>query len=110
MAVSAAERAYVLDLFHDLGDVTARAMMGALAIYAGGRIFALYGQGERLYLKAAGPFAAELAAEGSEQFAYARPDGKTVRMGYWTLPETALDDPAEACAWARRALAAAEAD
>lgn len=25
-------------------------------------------------------------------------------MGYWTLPETALDDPDEAVVWARRAL------
>ena len=25
-------------------------------------------------------------------------------MGYWTLPEAALDDPEAACDWARRAL------
>ena len=28
-------------------------------------------------------------------------------MGYWTLPEMALDDPDEAVAWARRSLAVA---
>ncbi len=106
MAVGAAQRAFVLDLFDDLGEVTARAMMGGLAIYAAGRIFAILGPEDRLYLKASGPLAADLAAEGSEQFVYARPDGRTARMGYWTLPDAALDDPAEACAWARRSLAA----
>ena len=25
-------------------------------------------------------------------------------MGYWALPDSALDDAAEACGWARRAL------
>ena len=25
-------------------------------------------------------------------------------MGYWTLPESALDDPDEALSWARRSL------
>jgi DNA transformation protein len=28
---------------------------------------------------------------------------------YWRLPETALDDPDEAAAWARKALAVAQA-
>ena len=86
-------------------DVTARAMMGGLAVYAGGRIFAILGPEDRLFLRAKGPLAADLAAAGSEQFVYARRDGVTARMGYWTLPEDALDDPAEACGWARRALA-----
>jgi DNA transformation protein len=46
-----------------------------------------------------------LAAEGAEQFTYDM-GGKPARMGYWTLPDAAIDDPEAACAWARRALAA----
>ena len=47
------------------------------------------------------------AAEGGEQFSYARAGSGLTRMGYWSLPEAALDDPEAACAWARRALGAA---
>ena len=30
-------------------------------------------------------------------------------MGYWRLPDAALDDPEEAAAWGRKALAVAQA-
>ena len=30
-------------------------------------------------------------------------------MGYWSLPDAAVDDPEAACAWARQALAATQA-
>ena len=108
MAVSAATRAFVTELFEDLGGISARAMMGGLAVRSEGRIFAIVGRDDRIYLKASGPLAEALAGEGAEQFAYTRPDGKLVRMGYWSLPDAALDDPEAACGWARRALAAAD--
>ena len=41
---------------------------------------------------------------GSRKFTYPTKDGRTMSMGYWTLPEPALDDPDEAVAWARRSL------
>jgi DNA transformation protein len=106
VAVSSATRAFVLELFEDLGGVTLRAMMGCLMLYRDGQVFALVSD-DRIYLKAAGPFAGSLAAEGAEQFLYTRKDGVTARMGYWSLPDPALDDPEAACDWARRALAAA---
>ena len=105
MAVSAGTRAFVLELFAGLDAVYARAMMGGLAVYSAGRIFAIVGPEDRIFLKASGPFAEALAAEGAEQFSYAR-DGKTARMGYWSLPDAAVDDPDAACDWARRALEA----
>ena len=106
MSVSAATRAFVLELFEDLGGVTARAMMGGLMLYSDGRVFALVTGEERVFLKAAGSLAEALAAEGAEQFRYTRKDGVTARMGYWSLPDAALDDPEAACGWARRVLAA----
>ena len=108
MAVPAATRAFVLELFEGLGGVTARAMMGGLALYRHEQIFAIVTGDGRIYLKAAGPLAAALAEAGAEQFAYARKD-RVARMGYWSLPEPALDDPETACDWARRTLAGAEA-
>jgi DNA transformation protein len=107
VAVSPATRAFVLELFDGLPRVSLRAMMGGLAVYSDGRIFALVTSDERFWLKAAGDFAERLAAEGSEQFAYTRRGGVTARMGYWSLPEAALDDPQAASDWARSALDAA---
>jgi DNA transformation protein len=109
LAVSPATRAFVLELFDGLGGVSLRAMMGGLAVYRDGRIFALVTSDDRVWLKAAGDFARRLAEEGSEQFSYARRGGVTARMGYWSLPDAALDDPEAACDWARRALDAAAA-
>ena len=77
-------------------------MMGGLSIYSAGQIFAILDSQGRLYLKASGPFAEALAAEGAAKFDIG--DGRG--MNYWTLPEAALDDPDLACDWARRALAA----
>ncbi len=107
MGVSAAERAAALELFEDLGEITGRRMMGGMAIYASGRIFAILLSDGRLCLKARGAFAEALAAAGSEEFVHLRANGREARMGYWTLPEPALDDPEQACAWARQALEAA---
>jgi len=107
VAVSPATRAFVVELFEGVGGVSLRAMMGGLAVYSEGRIFALVTGDERIWLKAKGAFAERLAAEGSARFDYTRRDGVTARMGYWSLPETALDDPDAACDWARQALAAA---
>jgi DNA transformation protein len=102
-------RDHAFDLFADLGTITARAMMGGLTLYVDGRVFAIVAFGDRIHLKAKGAAAEALAAAGSERFAYPRRDGTVAHMDYWTLPDAALDDPAEACAWARRALAEPDA-
>lgn len=105
MAVSPEQRAFVSELFSDVGKITTRAMMGGLCIYADGDIFAILGSDEQVYLKAKGQLADDLAAEGCAKFSMTRKDGSVGSMGYWTLPDAALDDPDLACDWARRALA-----
>lgn len=101
MSISESDIAFAEELFAGLGHITHRKMMGGLAIYRDGLIFAILDSEGTAYLKAKGTFAARLAAEGSRQFGAG--SGKV--MGYWTLPEAALDDPDTACAWARQALA-----
>jgi DNA transformation protein len=102
MSVSDADIAYIYELFAPLGPLTSRKMMGGLTLYCDGQVFAILDRHATPYLKAKGVFAADLAANGAQQFG--ADDGKT--MGYWTLPDAALDDTDIACDWARRALAA----
>ena len=102
MSVSDGDIAFAHDLFAPLGDITSRKMMGGLSIYCDGQIFAILDSELTLYLKAKDTLAQSMAAAGSRQFG--TETGKT--MGYWTLPETAMDNPETACDWPRRALAA----
>jgi len=106
VAVSASDIAFVEELFAPLGEITHRKMMGGLSIYLDGQIFSILSSDGTVFLKARGAFAKTLQGEGCLQFgAGAGPDmGKT--MGYWTLPEAALEDAELASDWARRALAA----
>lgn len=107
MALSAEDRAFVAELFAGLDDIEVRRAMAGVAVYSRGRVFAMMMGDGRIRLKARGPLAEALAAEGAEQFAYSRKDGKRVRTCYWTLPDAALDDPDAAADWGRRAIAAA---
>lgn len=100
MAVSEEDIAFIYDLFGPLGGLSHRKMMGGLSIYSDGQIFAILSSEGRVYLKASGDFAQALASEGSVKFEMENGRG----MNYWTLPDAALDDPQEACAWARRAI------
>ena len=86
MAVSAATRAFVLELFDGLGGVSARAMMGGLTLYCDGQVFAIVTGEERIYLKAAGRLAEALAAEGAEQFAYTPPGRRHRPHGLLVAP------------------------
>lgn len=105
MAVTAADIAFVTDLFSELNNLSTRKMFGGLSIYADGQIFALIGPDDKLFLKAKDDLATELADQGGEQFVYHHEkSGKVSRMHYWTLPEDALDDPEIACDWARKSL------
>ena len=105
MSAAPQEIALYRDLFADLGEITTRPMMGGTVFYADGRLFATHhGQG-RLYLRTKGALARRLEAEGEHQLTWTRPsDGTVQTMGYWSLPDAALDDPALACDLARDAL------
>lgn len=105
MAVSDEEIAHALDLFGDLGDLTTRKMFGGLGIYHRGTIFALVMSDGRMMLKGQGDMQARFDAMGLARWTYARPGRKTSAMPYWVLPDSARDDPEEATALARTALA-----
>jgi DNA transformation protein len=100
--------AFVEELFAGLGPVRIKRMFGGAGIYAGETMFGLIDD-ETVYLKADDALKAELAAEGSVSWVYAGRAEPMTNTSYWRLPETALDDPDEAAAWARKALAVAQA-
>ena len=101
---------FVRELFAGMGPVQVKRMFGGAGGYAGGLMFLLIAD-DAIYLKADEALAAELGAEGAGPFIWI-PDsgprkGEHVPLGYWQLPDSALDDPDEAVRWGRKALSVA---
>ncbi len=100
------DAAAIRDLFADIGPMRIRRMFGGLGIFTNDQMFALEAEGE-LYIKADIETTSLFEDAGSNQFTFAKADGKIFRMNYWRLPDCALDDPSEASLWARRGVEAA---
>ncbi|MDQ1192944.1 DNA transformation protein [Brevundimonas vesicularis] len=103
MAYDADFGEWVRENFHALGRLEIKRMFGGAGIYAAGVMFALLDDGV-VWLKGDEALGEAFVDAGSRQFTYPTKDGRMMSMGYWSLPETALDDPDEAIAWARRSL------
>jgi len=95
----------IQDLFAELGPVRLRSMFGGRGLYSGDQIFGIAAAGE-IYLKADDTSRPAFEKAGSHPFTYERADGTAVATSYWSLPDSALDDPAEAARWGRMALEA----
>jgi len=112
MSQSAAILAFAVELFSGMGHVEARRMFGGAGLYARGVMFGLIDD-EVIYLKVDDDLKADLAAAGARSWIYTERKGPKAGVpqetSYWSLPEAALDDPDEACAWGQRSLAVAEA-
>ncbi len=94
----------IADLFAGLGEVTVRKMFGGKGIYHNGLIVAVEVRGEVL-LKADAVSAPDFEAAGAKRWTDA--GGRPVNMPYWTIPESAIDDPDEMAVWTRKAYEAA---
>jgi DNA transformation protein len=92
------------EIFQEVGPIRIRRMFGGQGIYSGDVIFAIEVRGE-IYLKGDAEIRPLFEAAGSRPFTYER-EGRRLAMGYWLMPEDALDDPAEAARWARLAIGA----
>ncbi len=104
---------YVKELFAGVGPITIKRMFGGAGGYADGYMFLLLVNDEAIYLKADDALKAELREHGSGPFVWTPQSGpragEKVEMGYWRLPDLALDDPEEAARWGGKALAVAKA-
>ncbi len=94
------------DMFSRLGPVAIKRMFGGKGIYHGGLIVAVEFKGEVL-LKADADSAAAFAAAGARQWTYEGRKGKPIKMPYWSIPESALDDADAMAHWVRLAYEAA---
>ncbi|HWA00731.1 MAG TPA: TfoX/Sxy family protein [Caulobacterales bacterium] len=103
---------FVQELFAGLGQVQIKRMFGGAGGYADGVMFLLLDD-ETIYIKVDDALKRELAKEGSGPFVWAPQSGpragERIDLGYWRLPDAALDDPEEATRWGRKALGAAKA-
>jgi len=112
MGETAADLAFAQDLFSGMGPIGVRRMFGGAGLYAAGVMFALVDDG-CVYLKTDDALQADLAAAGARSWIYTERRGPKAGVpqetSYWSLPESATDDPDEACAWGRRAVAVAQA-
>ncbi|MCW6506681.1 TfoX/Sxy family protein [Lichenifustis flavocetrariae] len=94
------------DMFSRLGPVTIKRMFGGKGIYHAGLIVAVEFKGEIL-LKADADSAIAFEAAGARQWTYEGRKGKPIKMPYWSVPESALDDADEMAQWVRLAYEAA---
>lgn len=103
---------FVCELFRGLGAISVKRMFGGAGVYAEGLMFGLLAD-EVIYLKADAALKAELTQEGCGPFIWTPANGpragEKVEMGYWRLPDAALDDPDLAAQWGRKALGVARA-
>ncbi|MFZ5669699.1 MAG: TfoX/Sxy family protein [Pseudomonadota bacterium] len=106
MAVSPDFLEHVRELLGGLGRLTVKPMFGGASVQLDGAAFGLIFR-ETLYLKVDEETRAAFEAEGAGPFVYQMKTGATASLGYFSLPERALDDPDEAVRWARLALEAA---
>lgn len=96
---------HVRDLLAPFAQCTMRAMFGGHGVYREGQIFGILID-DRLYLKAGSSDHSRLTAAGCAPFVYR--DGKReIAMSYWSVPDEAMDSPADMLPWARSAWAAA---
>lgn len=98
---------YVLELLASFGRIETKRMFGGAMLSHQGVSFAILDD-DTFFLKADAALGAELKEQGSKPWHYSvKKDGTVRDIAYWSLPDTAADDPDEAVTLARRSFAIA---
>jgi DNA transformation protein len=106
MAAASEFADHCVELLSTLGAARARRMFGGHGIYVD-ELFIAIVVDDTLYLKADDATRATFEQAGSRPFTYDTRHAQHVSMNYWTVPEAALESPAELAPWARLAMQAA---
>lgn len=96
---------HCLELLAPLGRARARRMFGGHGLYVDDLFIAIVDD-QRLYLKADAESAGRFAAAGGQAFSYVR-SGKTAQLGFWSVPDDAMDAADRMRPWGQLALQAA---
>jgi DNA transformation protein len=96
---------FVLDQLAGLGEVSCRAMFGGHGLYLGKTFFGILFQG-RLYFRTDAKTRLKYERRGMKPF---RPNDRQT-MKYHEVPADVVENREELVAWARRAVAAANAN
>lgn len=97
---------YCCELLSTQGRCVAKRMFGGWGISVDGLTFAIIadlGSGDKLWLKADDVVRSRFEAAGCERFVYVG-KSKTASMGYYTVPDDAMDSQEAMLPWARLAL------
>ena len=97
--------AYLLELFEQVGGVSAKRMFGGHGLFRDGLMIGLVAD-EVLYLKVDAETEPLFIEQGLSPFEFQRGD-KVVAMSYRQAPEEALDNSEAMNPWAQRAVGAA---
>ncbi len=101
MSVSNEFIAYVLDLFSDWGDTTARKMFGGAGLYKDSKMFGLIAD-DVVYLKVDDTNREDFVQAGSSAFK-PYPD-EVMSMSYFEVPPDVLEESKTLIEWAKRSL------
>ncbi len=97
----------IVDLFEPLGPVVVKRMFGGHGVWSQGRMFAL-AFGDTIYLKVDDRTVDSFRSAGSRPFVYQQKSrSREAALNYFSLPDEAADDPAEASRWGRLGIEAA---
>lgn len=95
----------IRDIFAGLEPVSIRRMFGGKGIYHQGVIVAIEVDGQ-IMLKGDSETGPEFERAGATRWVYSGKN-KPVAMPYWSIPDSAVDDPDEMAVWTRKAYEAA---
>ncbi len=98
---------FVIEQLGGFGPVEVKKMFGGASIGRDGVGFGILDD-DVFFIKADPDFAADLKARGCKPWSYSvKKDGTVRDIGYWSLPDSAADDPDETSSLARRSYAIA---
>lgn len=93
------------ELLAHIPGVTSKAMFGGYGVYNDGVIFAIIAD-DQLYFKVDDSNKAKYEHYDSEPFIYTMPNGTSMAMSYWLLPEEVAQDPEQLEQWVETSVAA----
>ena len=108
MALSEEFLLYLEDLFCVVPETVMRRMFGGIGIFRHGLMYALATSEGMVAFKVDDETVEGFEAAGAQEWVYVNRSGKTMRMGYWYVPEAVLEDRDALKSWALEAFGAAK--